>query len=799
MANLIQDLIYGMRWLRKHPSFSLLAIITLAVGIGANTAMFSVVNAVLLEPLPYTEPDRIVSMNESGTEVSNRMISYPNFIDWQARSSLFESMSTFRGWSVNLTGAAQPETLDTRLVGARYFKVMGATPLLGRDFTDEDDRPGAAPVTIISYGMWQRYFGGDQQIVGRALTLDDKAYTIVGVMPDSFRHQGPPPLWLLIGPQNWTNRDVRNAGVVLARLKPGVTIAQARAEMNRISQELAQEHPVENAGANRINVNSLQDSITQRVQPALKILFGSVFLVLLIACANVANLLLARAASRRKEFAVRAALGASRWRLGRQLLIESLLLSLTGGVLGLVLSTWAMSGLARVAYYTVPRLETMRLSYKALVFNFCISIFTGVFFGIIPALRFSKTELHETLKDSSSTTTESQGRRLRAALVVSEVALSVALLVGAGLLVRSMVQVLTTRLGFDPQDVLTMEIKVSRNRYQEREQLRRTLQQVLQQVQSVPGVESATLSNNLPGLGDTWQNDIWPEGQPELKPGEMINVDWSIVTADYFQTMKIPLLRGRTFTKDEDEQGKPVVIVDENLARRFWPNENPIGKHIKYDSPKWHEIVGVVPAVKAYGSAEQPLIKIYTPMGRFTQRNPVLSIRSKHVDAGALTEMVAAAVRSVDKDLPVTEVATFNHVLEREVSTRRFNAWLFSLFAVLALVLAAMGVYGVIAYSVAGRTHEVGIRMALGADRRAVLRLFMGQGMKLVVAGLAIGIAGALALSRLLSSLLFGVSATDGATFGIVIAALLAVGLLACYLPARRATKVDPLVALRYE
>ncbi len=799
MANLYQDIIYGLRWLRKHLSFSLLAVITLGVGIGANTAMFSVVNAVLMQPLPYTEPDKIVSMSESGHEVNSQMVSYPNFVDWRMRSQSFESMATFRGWSVNLTGGAQPETLDTRLVSAGYFKVMGSAPVLGRDFIDEDDRPGANPVTIISYGAWQKYFGGDANVIGRTLTLDDRDYTVIGVMPQSFKHHGPPPLWLLVGPLNWSGRDVRIAGKVLARLKPGVTIEQARSEMNRISQQLAQEYPAANAGANRVNVVSLQDSITGRVEPALKILLGAVLLVLLIACANVANLLLARAASRRKEFAVRAALGASRWRLGRQLLIESLILALAGGLLGLVVSSWAMSGLAHVAYYTVPRLEDLRLSYEVLAFNLIISVFTGILFGIVPAISFSKTHLQETLKDSGGTATELQGKRLRGALVISEVALSVALLVGAGLLVRSMVSVLTTNLGFDPGNVLTMEIKVSRNRYQKREELNRTLQQVLHQVQSLPGVESATLSNNLPGLGDTWTNDILPEGHPELKPGEMINVDWSIVTPDYFQTMKIPLLRGRTFTKDEDEKGRPVVIVDENLARRFWPSEDPIGKHIKYDSGNWHEIVGLVPTVKEYGSASQTLIKIYTPMGRFTQRNPVLSIRSKTNDPAALSEMVARAVQQVDKDLPVTEVATFDHVLDRVVSTRRFNAWVFSLFAGLALMLAAMGVYGVIAYSVAGRTHEVGIRIALGANRRDVLRLFIRQGMKLVLAGLVIGIGGASALSRMLSSLLFGVSSLDRVTFAIVTLALLVVGLLACYLPARRATKVDPLVALRYE
>ena len=799
MSNLFQDLVYGVRWLRKHPGFALLAVATLAVGIGVNTAMFSVINAVLLRPLSYPEPDRIVWMNESGDEVNNRFVSYPNFVDWRGRNQIFEAMSTFKGWSVNVTGTDQPENLNARMVTAGYFKVMGSIPLLGRDFSEEDDRPGANPVTILSYGFWQKRFGGDPNIAGKGITLDDRVYIVIGVMPQGFAHQGPPPLWLLAGPQNWNQRDVRNAGNVIARLKPGVTLEQARSEINRISQQLLREYPVANAGASRVNVVSLQESITGNVRPALQILFGAIGLVLLIACANVANLLLARTASRRREFAVRAALGASRWRIVRQMLVESVILALIGGLLGLVLASWSMILLSRVAHQTVPRLEGLHLSYKALGFNLVVSLLTGILFGIAPALRFSKTELQETLKDSSSTTTEVQGKRLRGALVICEVALSVTLLVGAGLLVRSMVRLLNANMGFDPQHILTMEIKVSRNRYQDRVQLRRVLQQVLERVKAQPGVETAALSANLPGLTDGWQNDIWPEGQPQLRPGEQINVDWSIVSADYFKTMKIPILKGRSFTRDEDEQGKPVLLVDENLARRFWPNEEAVGKHVKYDSPVWHEVIGVVREVPIFGSQAKPLIKIYTPMGRATQRNPVLSIRSSNTDPQSLTAAITREVQAVDKDLPVTEVATLNEVLEREVSTRRFNAWLFSVFALLALVLTATGVYGVISYSVARRTHEVGIRMALGAGSRDVVRLFVSQGMKLVLAGLIIGLAGSFALTRLMTTLLFGVSTTDRPTFALVSLGLLVVGLLACYVPARHATKVDPLVALRYE
>jgi len=792
---MLQDLIYGLRWLRKNPGFTVLAVLMLAAGIGVNTAMFSVVNAVLLRPLPYPEADRIVLMNESGREIQNRQVSYPNFVDWRARNQSFEAMSTYRGWSVNITGTDKPENLIARMVTSDYLKVMRATPMLGRDFTADDDKPGAAPVTLISYGFWQQRFAGDPNIIGKQILLDDDPHTVIGVLPESFQHQGPPPLWVLMGPQDWKARDVRTGGNVIARLKPGVTIEQARADMNRIAQELRQSYRIANAGADTVNVVSLQDSITGNVSTALKILFVAVGLVLLIACANVANLLLARAATRRKEFALRVALGASRFRIVRQMLVESLLLAITGGVAGLVLASWTMALLSRVTHETVPRLTGLTLNSKILVFNFIVTLLTGILFGVLPALRSSKTDLHETLKDSSATTTDTTGKKLRGTLVVAEVALSVALLVGAGLLVKSLVLLLKSNNGFDPNGVLTMELKISRSR----EDPGGLLQQVLQAVQAQPGVEKAALSAALPGLGDGWQNDIAVEGYRRSKDETLLNVDWSIVSPDYFQTMRIPILRGRTFTRDEDEQGKKVLLVDENLARRFWPNDNPIGKHIAYDGPFYHEVIGVVPEVRTYGSEAKPLIRMYTPMGRMPQHNMMLSIRASNVDPEALAAAVMRAVHEVDTDLPIAEVATLETILAREASTRRFNALLFSVFAALALVLAVTGVYGVLSYSVSQRTHEVGIRMALGAGRNHVLRLFIGQGMRLVLVGLVIGLGGAFALTRLLSSLLFGVSTTDIATFVAVGVGLTLVGVCACYLPARRATRVDPLVALRYE
>ncbi|MBA2527824.1 MAG: ABC transporter permease [Pyrinomonadaceae bacterium] len=798
MESLIKDVRYGIRSLLKHRSLTALAIVTLALGIGANTAMFSVINAVLLRPLAYREPDRLVWMNESGSEVANRWLSYPNFVDWRARNTSFEAMSTLRGWSTTMTGGDQPLDLNARMVAADYFKVMGVAPLMGRSFSADDDRPGANPVTILSHGFWQSQFAGDKDIVGKTITLDDRAYSVIGVMPESFAHHGPPPLWLPMGPQNWNQRDVRVAGNVIGRLKPGVTIERARAEMNGIAQQLAREHPVANAGADRVNVIWLQESITGNVATSLLILFGAVGLVLLIACANVANLLLARAATRRKEFAVRAALGATRARIIRQLLVESLMLSLAGGLFGLLLASWATTLLGRVAHETIPRLEGLQLSYRVLGFNLLVSLLSGIVFGLAPAWRFSKAELQEILKDSGATTSESEGKRLRGALVIAEVALSVALLVGAGLLIKSVLRLTNADAGFEPRQVVTMDIKVPRNRYRGQGERARLLQQILDRVQAQAGVEAATLSASLPGF-EAWTSDIAPEGQAPLQPGELINVEWAIVSADYFKTMRIPILKGRTFRRDEDAEGKPVLLIDENLAQRFWPNEEAVGKHIKYDSPVWHEIIGVVKEVKLYGSEARPLIKIYTPMGRAAVQNPMLSVRTTSNNPQNLVAAITREIHSLDKDVPVTEVTTLTELLAREVSPKRFNAGLLSLFAGLALVLAAIGVYGVTSYTVAQRTHEVGIRMAIGAQKSDVLKLFMREGLKLVLAGLVIGLAGAFALTRLLQSLLFGVSATDGPTFALVAMELLVVALLACYIPARRATKVDPLVALRYE
>ncbi|HZS05563.1 MAG TPA: ABC transporter permease [Blastocatellia bacterium] len=799
---MIQDLRYSVRTLRKKPGITLIALLTIALGIGANTVIFSVVNTVLLEPLPYPEPERLVWMSETG-DVTNRWLSYPNFQDWRERSRSFEAMATIRGYGMTLTGTGEPERLDVRMVAAGYFDVMRARPLLGRTFTADDEKAGAT-VTVLSQGFWQRRFGADPDIVGKTITLDNQPFTVIGVMEPQFKHHGPPPLWVLIGGKwsilSWDrdHRDVRTAGYVIARLKPGVTMAQAQADMNAVSEQLIREHPVSNGG-HRVEMVSLLQSITGNVRGALLVLLGAVGLVLLIACANVANLMLARAATRRKEFAVRSALGASRWRIIRQLLTESVLLALSGGAGGLLLAWWGVDLLASVEHHTVPRMDALTIDRRVLGFTILLSVLTGVIFGLAPAWQNSKVGLQETLKEGSHTSTEGRGKKLRGGLAVAEVALSLMLLIGAGLLMRSLVRMVGSDPGFDPRNVVTVQIAVPRGRYPGRPAINRFHRQLLERVAALPGVEHATVTNNLPGFNDGWQNDIFPEGHQPIKPGELINVDWSIVSEDYFSTMKIPILRGRTFTEQEARDGLPVVLVDEALARKFWPNEDAIGKHIKYDSPDWHEIIGVVREVKQYGSEAQPRIRIYTPLGRSSLPRAVLSVRTAHANPAGTVSAITREAQALDKDLPVSEAATMEHLLAREVSPARFNTFLFGIFAAVALLLAAIGIFGVMSYTVAQRTHEIGVRMALGAQTRDVLGLVIGQGLKLILIGVTLGMAGALALTRVMKNLLFGVSATDPLTFTITALLLVLIALGACWIPARRATGVDPLIALRYE
>ena len=802
MGNLWQDVRYGVRVLWQSPGFAAVAVVTLALGIGANTAIFSVVRAVLLRPLPYSEPEQLVWMQEEGSDVQNRAVSYLNFLDWRARNHTFAAMSTTRGLRMTLTGAGEPEGLDARMVTAAYFDVMRVRPLLGRAFLPEEDKYGAQPVTILSYGFWQRHFGGDQNAIGQTVTLDDRPFTVVGVMPRDFQTQEPEPLWVLMGQWAgegvWRQRDVRVAGYVIGRLKPGVTMQQAQADMDAVKAGLVREYAWTNAG-HSIRLTSLYESIVGESRKSLWLLFGAVAFVLLIACANVANLLLARATTRRREFAIRAALGASRWRLMRQLLVESVLLSTLGGALGLLLALWGVGLLRAAEPAAIPRVESIGIDRPVLWFTCALALVTGVVFGLAPAWTSAKTNLSDALKENTTAAVGGAGRRLRAALVVTEIALALVLLAGAGLLTRSLARLLTATPGYNPDNVLTMSLSPPNSRYAGKEQVNRFEQELLARVAQLPGVESAALSNSLPGL-DSWQTDIAVEGHAPIKPGEEINVDWTIASERYFDVMQIPVLRGRTFTPDEVREGRPVVLVDENLARRFWPAGDAIGKHIGYDSPTRHEIVGVVGNVKDFARESLGRIRIYTPLGRSADlRSFTLSVRMRTPDARGLAAAVGREVHALDKDLPLADVETMTQIIGREAAPRTFNAVLLGLFAALALLLAAVGIYGLMSYSVAQRTQEIGVRMALGAQAADVLRLVVRQGMTLALAGIAVGLLSAFVLTRVLASLLYGVSPTDPLTFAAVALLLGGVTLAACYLPAQRATKVDPMVALRYE
>ncbi|HVG17700.1 MAG TPA: ABC transporter permease [Blastocatellia bacterium] len=807
MQTLLQDLRFGARMLLRRPGFTLITVITLALGIGANTAIFSVVNAVLLRPLPYPEADRLVWMTEQHEEIANRWISYPNFLDWRERSQSFEAMATIRGWQMTMTVDGEAQWITARMVAADYFRVMRARPVLGRDFITDEDKFGAPNVTVLSHAFWQSQFGGDPEIAGRVVTLNNQPFKVVGVMPQEFEHQGPPALWILIEqyeytqPEGgWFSRDARVAGGVIARLRPGVTIEQARAEMKSIELQLIEEHPITNGG-NTIRLVSLHESIVGDSRQSLLLLFAAVGVVLMIACTNVANLLLARAATRRREFAIRAALGASRWRILRQLLIESVLLALAGGGAGLLLANWSIDLLLKLAPANVPRLGGVSLGWPVLGFTLALSVLTGIVFGIAPAWQGTKTDVQDTLKEGGRGATDSRGVYLRNALVIAEVALAMVLLVGAGLLIKSLARLFASDPGFNAQNVLTMQL-LPRGAYPSRSQLAQFHLELVERLASVPGVEAVSVLNDMPGFEPGWQTDINPEinGQYQrIGPGELINVDWGIITADYFKTLRIPIKQGRAFTPHEVAQGVPVMLVDEQLAHKFWPEGDAIGKHIKYDSATPIEIIGIAGNVRNYGSEELGRIKIYTPLGRSPLQRSTLAVRVAGVDPISLVAPIKAELQAINRNVPISEIATLENRLDRRIAPRRFNTLLLGLFAVVALLLAAIGLYGVLAYSVSQRTQEIGIRLALGAQASDILKLVVKHGMLLTLGGMAIGLLASLVMAPLIESLLFGVSATDPVIFIVILIMLTAVALLACWIPARRAARADLMKALKRE
>ena len=801
METLWQDLRYGARQLLRSPGFTLAAALTLALGIGANASIFSVVNGVLLQPLAYDDSDRIIVVWGKHPQIGREAASLPDFADWRAQNSTFESMAGAARGFLTLTGGEEPERLMATLVTGDFFDVLRVRPVLGRGFLPEEDRPGAGRVVLIGHGLWQRRFGGDPNIVGRTLTLNGELYTVVGVAPPHLNLLSSSELWAPLA------RDPVQAGrrndflFVAGRLKPGVGLEQAQADLEALTARLEQQYPNTNTGW-RAELVPLHQQIVGGVRTTLLVLLGAVGFVLLIACANVANLMLARAGTRGREIAIRTALGAGRLRLVMQLLTESLLLAVLGGGVGLLLAVWGVAALALASVPGIPRLGEVRVDAAVLAFAAVLSVLTGVLFGLAPALHASRSDINESLKEGGRGGAGSLGRhRFRGALVVAEVALSLILLIGAGLMIRSLHRLANLQTNFNRESLLTLQISLPQARYAGTPERGLFYQQLLERVRALPGVTSATSMTPLPltGGGNFWSFSI--AGRPDPPPGEV--QDASIVFAGErtVETLQIPLLQGRLYTDAEARNAEPVVLINQTLARRYFREKDALGQRVTFGDPQapdaqWLTIVGVVGDIRQEPVKQEVYPEVYVLQPRPTM---ALVLRTTADDPLSVAPSVRNAVRELDPDLPVSSVRTMHEVLANVLAARRYSMLLLSLFAVAALVLAAVGIYGVMSYAVTQRRHEIGIRLALGAQRSDILRLIVRHGMLLTGIGLAVGLTGAFWLARSLSGLLAEVQATDPVTFFGVAALLAAVALAACWVPARRAMRVDPMVALRYE
>ncbi len=798
MQTLWQDLRYGARMLLKQPGFTLIAIITLALGIGANTAIFSVVNAVILQPLPYAEPERIVRMYGKFSQGNQAATSPPDFLDYRAQNRTFEEFAAVRADSFNLTGGTEPERIVGANVTTNFFQAIGVKPVLGRSFAPEEEQEGRARVAIISEGLWQRRFNLDAGVIGKTLLLDGQSHTIVGVAPNAGRLPDETEVWRPLAFDK-PNMKVRRFHFLRAfgRLKPGVTLQQAQADLDAVAIGLEKQYPESNTSW-RLRLVPLRDELLGDVRTPLYVLLGAVAFVLLIACVNVANLLLARAAGRQKEIAVRCAMGAGRMRIVRQLLTESLLLSVAGGAVGLLLAVWGTEAIVKLAADSIPRAGEIGVDNRVLAFTVLLSLLTGAVFGLVPALQASRPDFNETLKDGGKGTGAARrGSRTRKALVIAEIAPALVLLVGAGLLIQSFRRLQEVDPGFDPRNVLTMRLFLPESKYGEPGKPRIFFEQLLQRVAALPGVQAVGTTTQLPlrGGGDTY---FKIEGRPFKNPNQQVTALNPAISHDYMLAMSIPLVKGRTFTEQETKETPRVVIINETFARSHFPNEDPLGKRLIIDDgePLPCEIIGVARDIKQFSLAGSPTPTMYMP--RIETGFADLAVRTTG-DPLALAAAVRGAVQAIDKDQPIANPRSMEQVLATSVAEPRFRTLLLGLFAALALGLAAVGIYGVMSYTVAQRLPEIGIRRALGAQNADVLRLIVKQGMTPALAGVAVGLAAALALTRLLTRLLFNISANDPLTFIVIAAGLTLVALLACYFPARRATKMDPMEALRCE
>ena len=813
---LVQDLRYAVLTLRKSPGFTVVAVLTLALGIGANAAIFSVVNAVLLRPLAYKDSRRLVTVLHTDDDP----VAVANYIDWRDQSHSFEAMGAAEYWTPNLTGVDPPEHLWGLQVTQNLLPMLGTEPLLGRTFTMGEDQKGSEYEVVLSYGLWQRRFAGDRKILEKSITLNGNPYTVVGVMPRDFKFA---PFWAtrteLWVPDAFGDRVHDRGGNslrVFARLKPGVTLTEARAEIATITARLEQQYP----GTNRnVVVTPLIEQVVGKIEAPLLMLLGAVGFVLLIACANVAHMLLARNAARQKEIAVRIALGAPRTRVIRQLLTENLLLTAMGTAAGLLLAIWGTRALVALSPADIPRVEAVTIDGRVVLFLLGVSVLTGVAFGLAPAMQASAVNLSDVLKEGGRGSSEGIRRNhLRSFLVASEFALALMLLIGAGLMIRSFFALQSVDPGFNPHNVLSMVVSVAGSK--ESESNRRTIfyRQLLEQVRAIPGVESAGGINHLPLAGDMWGLPFTIEGRPKPRPGESPDAVYRIVTPGYFETMRLPVVRGRSISAADNASAPGVVIINERAAHSYWPGEDPVGKHIgftagKTDTPTWLTVIGIAKDAKQENWSAPTYPEVY--LAAFQNREYLgedgsqgeagshmayitLVVRTSG-DPGAIAPVVKNAVWSFDHSLPISEVLTMDGVVADANARPRFEMLLLGVFAGVALVMAAVGIYGVMSYSVSRRTHEIGIRVSLGASQTDVMRLVVRQGMVLALTGSAAGIAGALLLSRLMTKLLYGVQATDPTTFVGVAMLLILVALVASYIPARRAMRVDPMAALRYE
>lgn len=816
--NLGQDLKFGARMLLKNPGFSAVALFVLALGIGANTAIFSVVNAALLRPLPFEDPGRLVQIwhvppAQSFPGMKRFSVSAANYLDWAAQNHVFEKTAIYRYDSLDMTGAEKPESIPAGAVEHTFFSIFGVRPMLGRTFVPEEDQAGHGNVVVLSYGFWQSHFGGNPKIVGQRITLNSESYMVVGVMGRKFLRPDWAQIWT---PLNWSDKERAVRGehhfLVVGRLKPGVDLKQAQAEMNTISRRLEQQYPADDKGWGAVVV-PLREEMVGDVRPALEILLGAVAFVLLIACANVANLVLARSLTRRKEIAIRAALGASRGRIVQQVLLETVLLSLMGGVLGLIVAKFGVDFIAAYLAGKLPRTIDVKLDGWVLAFTLVISVFTGMLAGLLPAWRLTKTNLNDALKQGlGRTDADSGGRKSLDVLVVSEMALSLMLLIGAGLMIRSLWQLRKVDPGIDPHHVLTMTVSVAPKKFSAPAQQIAYFQKVTQALTALPGVESEGVIDSLPFSGNGSTQPIAIEGRPAVAMADQPEVAVRLIDPGYLTAMRIPLLRGRMINQADNAQAHSVIVISESMAKRFWPNEDPIGKHLTltFSPNQVREIVGVIGDVKQYGlDVVDPVATLYSPLAQMAPPKdsaygdwssfPLSLVVRTNQDAKNMVSAVTNAVHEVDATAPVLDVMTMDDLIDDSLSQHRFNMLLLTGFAGLALLLAGVGIYSVLSYSVRRRVREIGIRMALGAQVSQVLRLIVIQGMKPTLIGLAIGLAGAFALGRVLATITFGISATDIATYAAVSALLIGTGLLASIIPAQRASRVDPIRTLHEE